>query len=76
MQKEEDNFALHFLQEETSNLKGNKPAESRGDDQGDQDHVQQVPPQKKQRSVASQHFLTCALQEHQHSNLLLRLSPQ
>lgn len=47
VQKEEDNFALRLLQEETSNLKGNKPAESRDGDQGDQDHVQQVPPRKK-----------------------------
>ena len=49
MQKEEDNFAVHLLQEETSNLnlKGNELAESRDGDQGDQDQVQQVPPRKK-----------------------------
>ena len=47
VQKEEDNFAVHLLGEETSNLKGNEPAESRDGDQGDQDQVQQVPPRKK-----------------------------
>ena len=73
VQKEEDNFAVHLLQDETSNIKGNEPAESRVGDQGDQDQVQQVP---RSRSVASRHFLTCTLQEHQHSNLLLRLSQQ
>ena len=37
VQKEEDNFSVHLLQEETSNLKGNEPAESRDGNQGDED---------------------------------------
>ena len=49
VQKEEDNFAVHLLQDETSNLKGNEPSESKDGDPGDQDkvHDQQVPPRKK-----------------------------
>ena len=49
VEKEEDNFAVHLLQDEMSNLKGNEPAESNDGDPGDQDqvHDQQVPPRKK-----------------------------
>ena len=47
VQKEEENFAVHLLQEETCSLKGNEPAESSDGDQGDQGEVQQVPPRKK-----------------------------
>jgi len=57
VQKEEDNFEVHLLQDETSNLKGSELAESKDGDPGDQDqvHDQEVPPQQKEEDQSPAH---------------------
>lgn len=74
--KEETNFAVYLLREQVINLKANEPdlnhAPTKSRD-GDQD---QVPPQKKPRSVTNRHYLTCADPAQQHHDLLLHLFRQ